>query len=144
MRILPAFIVLACLGCSGHPNPEEKALISKVESMVSLPKGGGKLKCYERHYVLLEGKEIDAYVGFPLSERSGRSQLLVGQYRFGGRPGVYWAKRAKDLPPEIMDGGCDDISVFHLVGDPETSILAKCSPTIAGVPPDEIVPPHTC
>jgi hypothetical protein len=144
VRIWPAFVALFFLGCGGRPTPDERALVSKVEAMVLLPKGGGKLQCYERHYALLKGKEIDAYVGFPLSGRSGRSQLLVGRYRFGGHPGVYWAKSAKDLPPEIMDGGCDDIAVFHLVGDPETSISAKCSPTIAGVPPDEITPPRKC
>lgn len=143
MRLLPALIALAIPGCSGHPTPEENALVLKIESMVSLPQGGGELKCYERHYTLLEGKEVDAYAGTAL-DIPARSQVLVGHYRFGGHPGVYWAESAHELPPEIMDGGCDDITVFHLVGDPVKSISAQCSSTFAGASPLKVSPPRTC
>jgi hypothetical protein len=134
---------LVCFGCTGHPTPEEQALVSKVESQVRLPKGGGELKCYERYYALLAGKELDAYMGVPLIGLAGRN-VLIGEYRRGSRPGVHWASSATELPPKIMDGGCDDMTVFHVVGDQEPSIKAFCSTTIAGVPPDEISPPVTC
>ena len=142
MRPLLAFLAVTCFGCTGHPTPEEQALVSKVESIVKLPKGGGELKCYERRYALLQGKEVEEYVGVPLSGLAGR-KLLVGHYQLGNEPGVHWTDSAKDLP-EIMDGGCNDIRVWHVVGDQEASIAATCSSTIAGVSPEEVIPPVTC
>ena len=143
MRTFPFFLALACFGCAASPTPDESALVSKVESAVLLPKGGGDLKCYERHYALLQGKELDDYVGVPLTGLAGR-KVLVGHYRFGGHPGVFWVKSAKDFPLEIMDGGCDEIRVLHIVGELEPSIAATCAETIAGVAPEEIIPPRSC
>ena len=117
--------------------------MSKVESIVTFPKGGGKLQCYERHYALLEGKELDEYVGTSLPALAGR-KLLVGHYRLGANPGVHWAQTLKDMPPEMGDGGCNDIGILHVVGDSEREIRATCSLNIAGVAPDEVVPPVAC
>jgi hypothetical protein len=143
MRFLPTFIALLCLGCTKHPTAEEKALISAVEDVVTLPKGGGKVACYGRHYALLESKEADEYLGIPLARLAGR-QLLVGEYRRGERPGVYWAKSSKDLPQAIYDGGCDNMQIIHIVGDPVREIVASCSTDIGGDIPNEIDPAVTC
>jgi hypothetical protein len=143
MRALLAFLALICFGCTAdHPTPEERALVSKVESIVTLPKGGGDLKCYERHYALLQGKEMEQYVGASLSGLAGR-KLLVGHYQLGDKPGIHWAQSAKELPKR-MDGGCNDIRVWHRVGDKEANIAATCESNIAGLSPKEVVPPVAC
>lgn len=92
---------------------------------------------------MLQGKAMDDYVGAPLSGLRGR-RLLVGEYRIGPHPGVYLAKGVKDLPPEVADGGCDNIQVWYVVGDLPKRIAATCSANIAGVSPAEISPPVTC
>lgn len=142
MRVLPTILALACFGCTGHPTADEKALVAEVEKLVALPKGGGELKCYERHYTILRGKDAENYVGVPLDGLNNRA-LLVGRYRIGSEPGIHWAKNATELPA-IADGGCNDIRVVHVVGNQEKSIPATCSITMAGVPPTEVTPPVTC
>jgi hypothetical protein len=132
-----------CIGCSDHPTSEEQALVAKVEGAILLPKGAGSPRCYERHYALLQGKAIDEYVGASLSGLRGRA-LLVGKYQLGPHPGIYWAKSAKDLPQEIADGGCRNIHVWYVLGDPLKKMDVSCSPNFAGVEPTEVTPPVTC
>ncbi|MDR2858118.1 MAG: hypothetical protein LBV50_09755 [Novosphingobium sp.] len=142
MRTLPAILALACFGCTEHPTAGEKALISEVENLVALPKGGGELKCYERHYTILRGKDIEKYAGTALVWL-GKRELLIGHYRIGSKPGVHWVKNVDKLP-NIMDGGCNDIRIIHVVGIHEKSIPATCSFTYAGDVPEEVMLPVTC
>ena len=143
MRTTHIILVLACFGCGYAPSDEDKALVADIESRVSLPKGGGKLQCYKRLYAIFEGEEINKHWGTHIPHLFGR-KLVEGRYIFGGRPGIYWTKNAKDLEPEIMDGGCNDIFVEHLTGDPPEAIHAECSADISGGGPEEISPPRDC
>ena len=143
MRAAPILFVLACCGCDYAPSADDKTLIADLESRVSLPKGGGKLQCYERLYLISEGEEINKRWDTNFPKVSGR-KLVEGRYTFGGRPGIYWTKTPKDLGPEIMDGGCNDIYVTHLTGEPVTLIAATCSEDISGAGPEEISPPRSC
>lgn len=144
LRTSAALVTLFCFGCTVQPSADEKTLISKVERIVRLPKGAGELNCYARHYALLQSKALDDYMGFPVQGLPGR-KVLVGVYRRGDdEPGVHWAGDATKLPPKIGDGGCSDISVFHVVGDRERDIEAVCATNFAGVPPTEVIPPVTC
>ena len=143
VRILVALSLFSASACSERITSDQAALIANVEKRVAMPKGAGDLKCYERHYSVLRDKEVDTYLGFHLSRTAGRS-LLVGTYRFGGHPGVYWTRSTDDLPRKIEDGGCDDIGILHMVGDPERSIPAMCSTTMAGSMPDQVNPPRRC
>ena len=81
--------------------------------------------------------------GFPLQGLAGRN-VSIGEYLSGNERGVHWAGDATKLPPKMADGGCNDISVFHVLGDREGSVEAICSTNFAGVPPDEVIPPVTC
>ncbi len=124
------------------------ALISKVESIVSLPQGAGRLQCYARHYALLQGKEIADWWGIEETKMAGR-KLLVGRYMVmdgylrNEKPGVFWSSSIKDLP-EIMDAGCSQLNVYHMVGEDEAHIRAFCSANIDGHSPEKVEPPVTC
>ena len=142
-RATAAMLVLACSSCSVLPTSQEKALVTDVERRVKLPKGAGSLKCYERHYALLQGPELDEYMGVPLEGLRGRA-VLVGLYRLGKQPGIHWAQNAKMLPAKIADGGCSNINVFHVVGEREKRLDAYCSETFAGVPEEQVSPPVSC
>jgi hypothetical protein len=78
------------------------------------------------------------------AHRSNRPQAHCWSVSFWRPSGVYGAANYEDLPPPIMDGGCDDIRVSHIVGDVESQIFAKCSPTFAAAQGDEVTPPRTC
>jgi hypothetical protein len=129
------------VACSAHPTQEERALVSGVEKQVVLPKGGGNLQCYERHYVLLKGEQAKTKMG-GIVVPGGR--VLFAEYLHGrdAKPGVYWADSEKEMPA-IADAGCSVVEVWYVPGV-DRSPKAWCSANIAGVNPAVIVPPVTC
>lgn len=135
-------LAVALAGCVERPSLQERELVSSVEQRVKLPSGVGSLRCYERHYALLQGRDLDELMGEAPPGLSGR-KLLIGSYVRGPHPGVHWAKRAKELP-QLADAGCSILKVYHLVGDRESSITATCSLNVAGAAPERIDPPVTC
>jgi hypothetical protein len=129
------------VACSGHPTREERALVSGIEKEVVLPKGGGRLGCYERHYLLLKGEQANSAAGFAVP--GGR--LLIGEYLHGpkAKPGVYWANDAKQMPA-IADTGCDVLELWYVPGEGGGPVHPWCSPNIAGNQPEVIEPAVTC
>jgi hypothetical protein len=112
-----------------------------VEKQIVLPKGGGKLQCYERHYVLLKGEEAKTKMGGIVVPGG---EVLFGEYLHGrnAKPGVYWADSEKDMPT-WFDAGCGVIEVWFVPGV-DKGPMAWCSSNIAGVNPTVIEPPVTC
>ena len=135
MRAVLLLLPLTCSACG--PTAEENALISKVESTVVLPKGAGSLACYERHYALLRGDQVQEYIG-PLKI----DRMLVGRYIPSDKPGVHWERNADHLP-KIYDAGCGLIEVFYAVGI-DKSPRAFCATNLAGVSPEVVEPPRSC
>lgn len=122
-------------------------MVARAESIIKLPKGAGPMKCYERHYVLLKGKEAERYLGF--SSAIANKGLLIGSYvrpktlnSSTGKPGIYWERNIERLP-KIEDAGCSILRVFYLVGK-EMPTQATCSVTWDGRIPDELKSPVTC
>ena len=113
-----------------------------VERHVVLPEGSPGPECYERYYRFVEGEELAALVP---SMRNTNRRLLTAHYYPVREPHtdrksrIVWVQNEKDMPT-IHDGGCSQIGVSYLAGDPSEHIVAMCSFNIAGEVPEKVEP----
>jgi hypothetical protein len=141
MRVALYLLVCTALwACSIEPTREHEKIIAAAEQSVKLPPGSGGLRCYERHYALLEGPDATRYFG---GVNVPGGQLLVAEYVRGVKPGVYWHRHVKDLP-DNTDAGCRVLEFDYVPGDPKWPYQASCSPDIAGYQARTLEPPIHC
>jgi hypothetical protein len=138
---LTLMVCIALAACSREPTPEHQKLIAAAEKVTRLPTGAGELRCYERHYVLLEGQDAVKYFG---GVHVPGNQLLVGEYVRGGKPGIYWHRNIKEMP-DSPDAGCRMLHVAYIPGDAHWPYRAECAPDIGGsIVGQAVNPPVHC
>ena len=115
---------------------------AEIERLVVLPKGGGELACYERHYVLLDNDQFEEANGFRW-EHSDTVVMADYLLAFDNRqPGIVLHDGHEEMP-QIEDGGCSVLGLLYVPGDPH-AVQASCSLTWLGELPEKIEPPVTC
>lgn len=137
-----AYVSIALVSCAAQVPTDKQAIIDRIEREVTLPKGSGPLRCYERYYTAFDSQEAKRTLGFP-SPTGG--QVIVGNYVIGKHPGVHWKPNFKDMPMlNRYDSGCSLISTYYFVGLKGLRIEANCASTWDGNQPRVVNPPVTC
>lgn len=142
MRMSILAFLIAVTACAQKPTEADKDLAAFVEQHVVLPQGSPGPECYKRYYQIVDTANSSE---LPLSLKKSGRRLLLGKYfpvrepRIDGEPGIFWVENERELK-DMFDGGCSQINVLYLPGDPPQDISATCNSNINGEIPKEVVP----
>ncbi len=113
---------------------EQLRYIAELEKKVSLPEGGGNLRCYRRDYALSErGDRMRGFYSRADGHPSWREPPI--------RAGVYLRRRGYSIG--VTDQGCGLLWVEYTLGNPEAQLVATCYPDF-GDGTQRVVPAVHC